>query len=195
MLRMVPELEIPFDCLIFLKNISMVIFVDMDDVIADTYGKHIEMYNEEFNEFLSLSKIVSGEVWQNVPEMHKDSIRRHALMDGFFRDLKPIKDSIEVLKEMSRKHEVYIASAAMQFPNSLREKSDWLDEYFPFITWQYRILCGHKYMLRGDLLIDDRSLNLDKFEGNTLLFTSPHNILENSHERVDSWKEVAEKLL
>ncbi|MCA0931871.1 5'(3')-deoxyribonucleotidase [Lutimonas saemankumensis] len=173
----------------------MTIFVDMDDVIADTYGKHIEMYNDEFNEFLSLSNIQSGEVWQNVPEMHQDSIKRHALTDGFFRNLEPIKDSIEILKELSQKHEVYIASAAMQFPNSLREKSDWLDQYFPFITWQYRILCGHKYMLRGNLLIDDRSLNLDKFKGDTLLFTSPHNILENSHERVDSWKEVADKLL
>ena len=173
----------------------MVIFVDMDDVIADTYGKHIEMYNEEFNEFLSLSKIQSGEVWQNVPEMHQDSIRRHALTDGFFRNLKPVKDSIPVLKELCQKHEVFIASAAMQFPNSLREKSDWIDQYFPFISWQYRILCGHKYMLNGDLLIDDRSLNLDKFQGNTLLYSSPHNIHENSHERVNSWKEIADKLL
>ena len=173
----------------------MVIFVDMDDVIADTYGKHIDMYNEEFNEFLSLANIQSGEVWQNVPEMRQDSIRRHARTDGFFRDLQPIKDSIEVMKELCQKHEVFIASAAMQFPNSLREKSDWLDQYYPFITWQYRILCGHKYMLNGDLLIDDRSLNLDKFDGDTLLFTSPHNVHENSHKRVNNWQEVAKKLL
>lgn len=173
----------------------MIIFVDMDDVIADTYGKHIEMYNQEFGEKLSLDHIKSGEVWQNVPEIHQSSIRKHALTDGFFRDLKPIKDSISVMKELGQKHEVYIASAATQFPNSLREKSDWLDDFFPFITWQYRIMCGHKFILNGDLLIDDRALNLDKFEGDTLLFTSPHNIHENGHERMNSWSDIAEKLL
>jgi 5'(3')-deoxyribonucleotidase len=173
----------------------MVIFVDMDDVIADTYGKHIEMYNTEFGKNLSLSHFKSGEVWQNVPEMHQDSIRRHVRTDGFFRDLEPIKDSISVLKELCEKHEVYIASAATQFPNSLREKSDWLDEYFPFISWHYRIMCGYKFILKGDLLIDDRSFNLDEFDGNTLLFNSPHNVHENTHERVGTWLEIAEKLL
>ena len=173
----------------------MVIFVDMDDVMADTYGKHIEMYNEEFKQCLSIAHFKSGEVWQNVPEMHQDSIRRHARMDGFFRNLEPIKDSIAVLEDLCKKHEVYIASAATQFPNSLREKSDWLDEHFPFFTWEYRIMCGHKYILKGDLLIDDRTLNLDKFDGDTLLFNSPHNVHDNGHERAANWLEIAEKLL
>lgn len=173
----------------------MVIFVDMDDVIADTYGKHIEMYNEEFSKNLSLSDFKSGEVWQNVPEMHQDSIRRHARTVGFFRCLEPIKDSIAVLEQLCQKHEVYIATAATQFPNSLLEKSDWLDQYFPFISWHYRIMCGYKFILKGDLLIDDRTLNLDEFDGKTLLFNSPHNVHENSHERVGSWLEIAEKLL
>lgn len=179
----------------FTKKSIMIIFIDMDDVIADTYGKHIEMYNEEFDKNLPLSHFKSGEVWQNVPEMHQESIRKHARTEGFFRDLKPIKDSVEVLKELSQKHDLYIASAAMQFPNSLREKSDWLDQYFPFIGWEHRILCGHKFILKGDLLIDDRSLNLDKFDGDTLLFSSPHNIHENGHNRVDNWREAAERLL
>jgi len=173
----------------------MVIFVDMDDVIADTYGKHIEMYNKEFNENLSLTHFKSGEVWQNVPEKHRESIREHALTEGFFRTLKPIKDSKLVMKELCQKHEVYIASAATQFPNSLLEKSDWLDEHFPFISWHYRIMCGHKFILKGDLLIDDRTLNLDKFDGNTLLFNSPHNVNDNGHDRVTNWNEVADKLL
>ena len=173
----------------------MVIFVDMDDVIADTYGKHIEMYNKEFNENLTLTHFKSGEVWQNVPEKHQKSIRKHALTEGFFRTLQPIKDSKLVLKELCQKHEVYIASAATQFPNSLREKSDWLDEHFPFISWQYRIMCGHKFILKGDLLIDDRTLNLDKFVGDTILFNSPHNVHDNGHRRVGNWIELGDMLL
>ena len=173
----------------------MTIFVDMDDVLADTFGKHIELYNKDFNENIKLEDIESGEIWENVPEDRKQSILDHVYEEGFFINLEPLKDSIEVMRALSEKHEVYIASAAMEFPLSLKEKSDWLDKYFPFIDWKHRILCGNKFILKGDLLIDDRSYNLEKFDGDTLLFTTPHNRLDKGFERVSSWKEIAAKLL
>ncbi|MGP1991094.1 5' nucleotidase, NT5C type [Zobellia laminariae] len=173
----------------------MVIFVDMDEVIADTYGEHIEIYNKDYNEQLTLDFFHGSEVWHKVPVDRQQSVRDHARNRGFFRNLKPIADAQAVLKELSEKHEVYIASAAMQFPNSLEEKSEWLDEYFSFILWQNRILCGNKHILRGDVLIDDRSYNLETFEGRSLLFTSPHNVNSTGFERVNNWLEVAEKLL
>ena len=177
------------------KTPNMVIFIDMDDVLADTYGKHIEPYNQAYSKNLTKDEFNGGQVWQNVPEEHQESIHRHVHEPGFFRSLEPITDSIEIVEALSKKHEVYIASAAMQFPNSLLEKSEWLDEFMPFIDWQHRILCGHKFILRGDLLIDDRAYNLEKFKGDTLLFTSPHNIHVNGYDRVHSWQEVADRLL
>ncbi|MUU77055.1 5' nucleotidase, NT5C type [Winogradskyella endarachnes] len=173
----------------------MTIFVDMDDVLADTYGKHIELYNKEHQKDLHISQISSGEMWQNVPEEHYPSIRQHALQPGFFRNLKPIKDAIEVMEALYKKHEVYIATAATQFPNSLIEKSEWLAEHMPFITWQHQIMCGDKFILNGDLLIDDRVYNLEHFKGDTLLFNSPHNVNDTGYTRVGSWQEIADRLL
>lgn len=173
----------------------MVLFVDMDEVVADTYGAHIEIYNKDFGECLCLEDCMGREVWHMVPEERQLSVRNHARNRGFFRELMPISDSQEVMKKLNEKYDLYIASAAMQFPNSLEEKSEWLDEHFPFIPWQKRILCGDKHILRGDILIDDRSYNLKDFEGRTLLFTSPHNIHTNGFERVNDWLEIAEKLL
>ncbi|WP_339712081.1 5'(3')-deoxyribonucleotidase [uncultured Kriegella sp.] len=173
----------------------MTLFVDMDEVMADTYGAHIEIYNRDYQECLTPDLCMGSEVWQKVPVDRQDSVRQHATNVGFFRNLKPIADSIEVLEALSKKYELFIASAAMQFPNSLIEKSEWLDEHFPFVPWQNRILCGHKHILKGDILIDDRSYNLESFEGRSLLFTSPHNINSNGFERVNNWQEVARKLL
>ncbi len=173
----------------------MTLFVDMDEVIADAYGAHIELYNREFGANLSLSDCYGKEVWQCVPEEHQQSVRKHASRIGFFRDLKPIEASREVLRELMDKYELYIASAAMQYPNSLKEKSDWLDKYFPYIPWQNRILCGDKHILNGDILIDDRSYNLQKFQGRSILFTSPHNVHSNGFERAENWSTVAELLL
>ncbi len=173
----------------------MRIFVDMDEVIADTYGAHIEIYNTEFNGQLSPESCAGKEVWHMVPEAHQDSVRQHARRRGFFRDLKVIPNSIMILEELSKKHDIYIASAAMQFPNSLEEKSEWLDQHFPFIPWQNRILCGHKHILNGDVLIDDRSYNLQHFENKGILFTSPHNVHTKGFERADTWLQIGEKLI
>jgi 5'(3')-deoxyribonucleotidase len=173
----------------------MTLFIDMDEVIADTYMAHIEIYNREFGAALTKEECHGKEVWQCVPPENQESVRKHATRDGFFSMLKPIEGSRQVLRELAQRYDLYIASAAMQYPNSLKEKSDWLDEYFPFIDWRNRILCGNKHILKGDILIDDRSYNLESFRGRTLLFTSPHNVHSNSFERVNNWNEVAQKLV
>ena len=49
--------------------------------------------------------------------------------------------------------------------------------------------------VKGDILIDDRSFNLDYFDGRTIMFTSPHNMNSTGHERANNWQEVGELLL
>lgn len=172
----------------------MTIFVDMDEVLADTYGAHIERCNLRHGTTLTKAQCMGGEVWQQVPE-HRELIWKHYYEPGFFRELEPIAHSREVMRELASKYQVYVASAAMQFPNSLIEKHQWLDEHFPFIHWKNRILLGDKHILRGDVLIDDRIHNLEHFQGRSILFTSPHNVNVNTYERAEDWMEVAEKLL
>jgi 5'(3')-deoxyribonucleotidase len=46
------------------------------------------------------------------------------------------------MEYLNNKYELYIVSAGMEFPNSLREKYDWLAEAFPFISWEQIVLCG-----------------------------------------------------
>lgn len=173
----------------------MTIFIDMDDVLANTYKKHIELYNKEFNTHLKIADLTEGEVWENVPEERKQSILDHCFQPDFFSTLEPMKDSIQVVEALVDKYDVYVASAAMEFPLSLKEKSDWLDKYFPFISWKHRIMCGNKFILNGDLLIDDRAYNLESFKGDTMLFSSPHNTFEKRFARMNSWQEIADKLL
>lgn len=173
----------------------MTIFVDMDEVLADTYQAHIDLYNQEFSENFIKADTQGKEFWMCVPEAHQQNVKDHARRIGFFRDLKVMQHSQEVLQELSEEHEVYIASAAMQFPDSLKEKSDWLDEHFSFLDWRYRILCGHKHILKGDVLIDDRAYNLQNFVGRSLIFNSPHNVDDSEFERVSNWLEIGEKLL
>ncbi|GAB1309152.1 5'-3'-deoxyribonucleotidase [Urechidicola sp. KH5] len=172
----------------------MTIFIDMDGVMADSYKKHVELYNKEFNATFN-HKLLIGEVWENVPEEHQSNVKGHCFREHYFSSLEPMKDSIWAIEKLTKKHDVYVASAAMEYPLSLKEKSEWLDIYFPFIPWKNRILCGNKSILKGDLLIDDRARNLENFEGDTILFTANHNLNEDRFTRMNNWKEIVDALL
>jgi 5'(3')-deoxyribonucleotidase len=114
---------------------------------------------------------------------------------GFFEDIPVKPHAIEVIKALMEKYEVFIVSAATEFPNSMKEKLQWMKQHFPFIGWQHIVFCGHKHMILADYLIDDHEKNLKTFTGTPLLFTAPHNLHIHDYERVDSWLDVKSRLL
>ena len=109
------------------------------------------------------------------------------MRNGFFKDLPVIENSREIIKELNNRFEVYIASAAMEFPFSFEDKYEWLDHHFPFIRWKRRIFCGDQSVLKGDVLIDDHDFNLSVFNGRRIMFSAPHNISDTKYERMNNW--------
>jgi len=171
------------------------IIIDMDEVIADPMGDMIEWYRKTNQLEFDNSKISGGSWIKGFPEHHQQFVYERLLSVGFFRNLPVIKDSIEVLEEMNKYYEIFIVSAAMEFPNSLKEKLEWMLEHFPFFTWKQIALCGDKSLVCGDYMIDDHVKNLRTFKGKPYLFTSAHNLDVTGYERLNNWKEVGEKFL
>lgn len=169
------------------------IIIDMDDVMADAVGHLVNYYYKATGELIS-SEAMNGKHVQECcskPEL----IREFLYTPGFFRTIPLMEHSQQVVAALNTHHEVFIVSAAMEFPQSLIEKYEWLAEHFPFLSWRQIAFCGSKAMVNGDYMIDDHLKNLDYFNGEKLLFTSPHNTLIDKYTRVNSWKEVADLLL
>jgi 5'(3')-deoxyribonucleotidase len=168
------------------------IAVDMDGVLADVTEQFICYHEQDFGERLTLEELAGRSEREAFPK-----VREYVFRKGFFQSAPVVADSQQVLQELNQKHEVFIVSAATEFPQSLPEKLEWLNRYFPFIQWQQMVFCGLKTIIRADIMIDDHFKNLDHFSGTTILFSQPHNILQDSgrHKRVYSWKEIGELLL
>jgi 5'(3')-deoxyribonucleotidase len=168
------------------------IIIDMDEVMADTIAQFITWFKNAG--FTVDPASLNG---KTVKEMFPDYelARQFLYTPGFFRNTPLMTDSQKVVEALNSQHEVFIVSAAMEFPQSLFEKYEWLQEHFPFITWQQIAFCGSKQLVNGDYMIDDHLKNLDYFNGEKLLFTSPHNTLVQKYTRVNNWKEVADLLL
>jgi 5'(3')-deoxyribonucleotidase len=170
------------------------IAIDMDEVLADTIDKLIEVYKDRHQHDVSLANMHGKEFRETLPPHLANSLKPYINERGFFRNLKVMPGSQEVVKALMENYDVYIASAAMEFKYSLEDKQAWLEEHFPFISWTNIIFCGHK-ILDVDIMIDDRIKNFVTFNGRKLLYTSPHNQLINDFERVNNWDDVAAKLL
>ncbi|WP_018613848.1 5' nucleotidase, NT5C type [Segetibacter koreensis] len=165
------------------------IAIDMDGVIADTVAQFIIWYEREFGER------IEKEAFHGVPEsegLPNGAVRKFVYMPGFFRTIPVMEGAKEAVLELTKNFDVYIVSAAVEFPQSLAEKYEWLQENFPFISWKNIIFCGDKSIIGTDYMIDDHVKNLDGYSGNCILFTAGHNMGIERHTRINTWKEVIE---
>lgn len=162
----------------------------MDEVIADPMGEMITWYAKTYGAGVDYDKMLGGSWVKGFPQAHQEMVRERLMSPGFFRDLPVMKDSIEVLREMNLRYEIFIVSAATEFPNSLKDKLDWLMDNFPFFSWKQLTLCGDKRLVFGDFMIDDHVRNLQHFNGKKYLFTSAHNLDVTGYDRINNWKEA-----
>lgn len=168
------------------------IAVDMDGVLVDVFGQYVQYHQAEFGQ------VFTPQDKYGIPELEAfPNINHYLHQTGFFREAKPIENGIDILKKLNQQHQIFIVSAAIEYPKSLQEKLDWIEMHLPFIHWKQIVFCGSKQIVKADTMIDDHFKNLDYFDGETLLFTQPHNALQNTgkHQRVGSWLEIEKMLL
>ena len=171
------------------------IAIDMDEVLADTLGEHLARYNRDHGEAITKADLEGKWLWDMV------SIDRHERLEGylrsedFFEDLPVIADSQRVLAAMVQQYEIFIATSAMEFPNSFGPKYRWLRRHFRFLDPRNFVFCGVKSIVHADYLIDDQPCHFPTFAGQGILFSAPHNAGATGYPRVDSWSDVERMFL
>ncbi|HWA93904.1 MAG TPA: hypothetical protein VG844_04830 [Terracidiphilus sp.] len=166
------------------------ICVDMDEVMADTLAEHLRRYNMEFDEQVTTDDLAGKGLWEVTPHDRQLQLRAFLDAEDFFEDLPLMPGAQEVLKKLSTRFEVFVATQAMTVPNSLGPKYRWLQRHFPFLPPTHYVFCGNKSILLADYLIDDLPRNLRLFGGTGLLFSAPHNLTVDGFTRVNDWQEV-----
>ncbi len=164
----------------------------MDGVLADVLSQFIKYNFADTGVLKTQEEVLGKEELLAFPKA-----KEYVLTPGFFREAPVMESSQYVLRRLNSLYEVFIVSAATEFPQSLTEKQAWLNEHFPFITWQQMVFCGSKTIINADIMIDDHFKNLDHFNGKTILFDQPHNHFADAgrHARVFSWKEIDDLLI
>lgn len=181
------------------------IMIDMDDVICDVdflgiINKFLKSnYKKEDLKSYYMQDLIPKERY---PEWQEFFFRINIYDNAVF-----IPDAYEVMERLSKKYDLYVATAYIFKDNefysssNLRNKFEWLYENIPFISPDNYVFTTNKEIINCDIKIDDRLLNLSGDAKMKLLFTAHHNkkitekeLSDNGVIRVDSWREI-EKLL
>ena len=106
-----------------------------------------------------------------------------------FKNPEPIEGAIEAFKELCLEDEldVYILSTApWNMPRSWSHKRLWVSKHLGRCAHKRLILSNHKNLLRGDILIDDRTANgAGEFDGELIQFGT---------DKFPDWKAVLKHL-
>lgn len=166
------------------------IAIDMDDVMAAAGKKILFTYNSIIGTDFRDHHFEGKAYYDVLKEEHYHIIREEIFKPGFFRNMEVMPDAVEVIQKLHDRFDIFIVSAATEFPNSLKEKIEWLEEHFPFISWKNIVLCGDKSIISADYLIDDHEKNLKTFKGKTLMFDAIHNQKVEGYQRFKTWREI-----
>ncbi len=93
-------------------------------------------------------------------------------ISDIFKDPPPIPGAVAGFKQLFEKYDVYILSTApWHSPEVWEYKRRWVERHLGVHSYKRLILSHHKNLLRGDYLVDDRTINgAGEFSGELIQF-------------------------
>lgn len=185
------------------------IVCDFDDVIC--YNTMVDIVNKFLHTNYKMEDFIEG---YDASSFVKDSkklraLQKYILKKNIYKHATLIDGAAEVLKKLQEEHryEIYICSACMLIGHEdisgpiFEQKYNYILKHLPFIKPQNVIFTSAKDMIHGDVMIDDRLVNLNgKFTTKILFETCYTKKLKKSElekqgiVKVSNWKQI-EKLL
>lgn len=184
------------------KNTKKIILIDMDDTLCEfTLGFYNELKKRDIPQ--DIKNIDPGKrlfyhLAKNYPKEYLNLIEEILSKKGFIETLKPVKGSIDAVKQLMKHYNIFFCSSPLKcsLSRSSEEKHKWIQKYFN--TSENLILTTDKTIIQGDYLIDDKFPIIGQIEP-----TWEQIIYERSHNyeiiqkliKVSSWDDILKLLL
>lgn len=169
---------------------KLVLAIDMDDVIADSMSLILSLYNKEYGMHLTKKDLLGKTIYDLIPPDHIPSLKEYQNTNGFYQDVPLIPNAKELIPELTYKYDIYIVSAALEFPYSLSDRYDFIQYHFPFIDWKKIVFCGNKQIIKVDYIIDDMLDNIQNNCSKGFLFSAYHNLNIKVENRLANWEDA-----
>lgn len=164
--------------------------IDMDEVIADFLVAQRDWYRKHHGYNWVDAELVGRQAEDLAERLHVEAMEAHLHEGAFFRDLPVMTGAQSAIRRLQDVFDVFIVTAAMEYPLCCEAKYLWLKDHFPFISPLNVVFCGDKGIVAADYLLDDNLRFLRAFRGTGVMFTAPHNLHADWTPRVSGWAEA-----
>lgn len=172
----------------------MLIMCDIDDTIANLQEVVVNIFNKRYNTEYTVDDFNSFDIMDVLPVEEATKFKSIYGESGVYDLVKPMAGSQEGLRKLINDgHQVYLASNIV--PETHSEKVAFVQRYFPFIDPSRIIAIKDKWLLRGDIFIEDNLDNLlAKPYYERILINKPWNQWDKDWVygiyRCNTWNEV-----
>lgn len=141
---------------------KLTVLCDMDGIIVNLTQKWLNLYNKDHNDNLTIADIKEWELSKSVKKGVK--VNDYLYSPNFFLDVDAIEGALEGMKAIQKMgHHLVILSAPSWPGNSASDKITWMRKHAPFVNKRDIILGHNKYLVKGDVLIDDSPTNIQAY--------------------------------
>lgn len=174
----------------------MIIYLDMDGVLADYFTFVFDVFHEDFEQ-LTMPKPwpYAIHAWIGIPakELYKELYKRSP---NFWMRISPYSWCDTLVRELQQRvgvENLYIVTHPQPDQRCFAHKLAWVQDNLPTVPIRNLIYCVDKHLFSrpGTILIDDCERNVNLFtgmgEGYSVLFPQPWNSNYKIEDFKDSW--------
>jgi 5'(3')-deoxyribonucleotidase len=133
----------------------------MDHTLNKLYESYSEYYKNLFGKDLNLTREGLSTYYIHEitgPNKSQERERKYQIFNtpGFWENIPIYNNAAKVMEKLNKEHDVFIVTAPWTpAEGCYLEKKKWVEKYLPFFDIDKIIYTKHKYLLNGDIIIDD----------------------------------------
>ena len=171
--------------------ISIRILFDFDDILNDLGKCWIAEINRTYGTRVKFEDVKDYGLTETFPDLTLQQLYGPYLDGRLYLDIHPVKEAQKLVEHLSATDDVCVATAGVVgVPEEILFDYYWtvhtdtnctdhmiqfLNQYYPQIELCNIIICGRKYLIDGDVLVDDNPEHLIAFPGAKILLDKPYN--------------------
>jgi len=175
------------------------ILLDCDGVLADFMGGVFDLVEKQTGLRHSIDEITEWDFVKAMglaPDLAKTVKATLSGEPGWWLSLKPFDQAAEAVALLRKMAEVYIVTSPWNsHRNWLHEREAWLKKHFG-IPHSHVIACSAKHLVRGDILVDDKTSTLIDWQrehptARAVRWEQPYNINDEwGGSSTSSWAQL-----
>ena len=165
------------------------VLIDVDDTVCDLLSVWLEVYNCDYSDNLTKNQMTDWDIQRFVKPECGNKIFRY-LDDpnlNLYYAIEPMSGALETINILRDEgYKVIFATRIDPF----QRKYKWLIEHGFLKNTKDYVVAEDKYLIKSDIMVDDRWSYIEDYKGFGILMDQPHNRKYSYPLRAYNWTDV-----